>query len=52
VDGYAGQSAGVQLLALISVATLAASVVGQRETSASSDPEFRSHFTLDDRVAP
>ena len=52
VDGYAGHSAGVQLLALISVGALAASVVGQRETSASSDPEFRSHFILDDRVAP
>ena len=52
VDGYAGHSAGVQLLALISVGALAASVVGQRETTANSDPEFRSHFTLDDRVAP
>ena len=52
VDGYAGHSAGVQLLALISVATLAASVVGQRETSGSSDPESRSKFTVGDRVAP
>jgi arabinofuranan 3-O-arabinosyltransferase len=35
VDGYAGHSAGVQLLALISLAALAASVVvwGQREPS-------------------
>jgi arabinofuranan 3-O-arabinosyltransferase len=52
VDGYAGHLAGVQLLALISVGALAASVVGQRETTANPSPEFRGHFALDDRVAP
>ncbi len=53
VDGYAGHSAGVQLLALISVGALAASLVAQREPSATSDPaESRSHVTVGDRIAP
>ncbi len=51
VDGYAGHSAGVQLLALVSVGALAASVVREREPTAISDPESRSDFTVGDRVA-
>ena len=38
VDGYAGHSAGVQLLALISVATLAASILVGRRLSTRSAP--------------
>ena len=38
VDGYAGHSAGVQLLALISVATLAASAVPDRREPDPPDP--------------
>ena len=52
VDGYAGHSAGVQLLALVSVGALAASIVGEREQTAISDPESRSDVIVGDRVAP
>jgi arabinofuranan 3-O-arabinosyltransferase len=54
VDGYVGHSWGVQLLALISVGMLAASAVAvaEREATANSRQDFRSHFTLDDTVAP
>ena len=38
VDGYAGHSAGVQLLALISVARWRPRCVGERETTASLRP--------------
>jgi arabinofuranan 3-O-arabinosyltransferase len=59
VDGYVGHSAGVQLLALVSVAMLAASTVtagrrhdAEREAIASSEPNFRSLFTLGARNGP
>jgi arabinofuranan 3-O-arabinosyltransferase len=42
VDGYVGHSAGVQLLALISVAMLAASVV----------PDYRNRFPNADSADP
>jgi arabinofuranan 3-O-arabinosyltransferase len=50
VDGYVGHAWGVQLLALASVAMVAASAVVQRETTANSRPVFRSGFTLGDKV--
>jgi arabinofuranan 3-O-arabinosyltransferase len=41
VDGYVGHSAGVQFLALVSTAALAASTVAERTSAPEKSPESR-----------